>query len=78
MLEEKELKEKLISYILSLQLPNGDFTCSTLYSKINDQSKYQKGHIVFAYSALNCLKILGALDRVDKKLILSSIARHQK
>lgn len=61
-----------------MHLRNGGFTCSTLYSKFPKESKYEQGHIVFNYSALNCLKILGALDKVDKDKVLKNIAAHQR
>lgn len=72
------MKEKLINYILSLQLKNGGFTCSSLYAGINPSSKFHQSHIVFTYSAVNSLKILGAMDKLDKNLILKNIAQHQK
>ena len=72
------MKDKLIEYIVSLQLKNGGFTCSSLYSGISLSTKFQQSHIVFTYSAVNSLKILGALDKVDKKLILKNIGNHQK
>lgn len=77
-LEHNNMKEKLIEYVVSLQLKNGGFTCSSLYSGISLSPKFQQSHIVFTYSAVNSLKILGALDKVDKKLILKNIGNHQR
>ena len=46
---------------------------SSLYSGISLSTKFQQSHIVFTYFAVNSLKILGALDKVDKKLILKTL-----
>lgn len=70
LLDTQDLKSKLIDYIYSLQLSNGGFVSSTLYSKLGEHSKYGQGHIVFTYSALNSLSILGALHKIDKELVL--------
>ena len=70
LLDKNNVKDRIVEYILSLQLKNGGFTSSTLYSQFNGKSKYGQGHIVFTYSALNCLHILGAIDKIDKKIVL--------
>jgi len=59
-------------------LKNGGFAPSTLFSCLNSTSEYEQGHIVFTYSAVNCLAVLNALDKVDKNKVLSSVGRHQK
>jgi prenyltransferase beta subunit len=61
-----EIKEKVIEYVLALQLHNSSFTCSVLYAGFGRKSRHDEGHIVFTFSALNCLAILSALDKVDR------------
>jgi geranylgeranyl transferase type-1 subunit beta len=72
------MREELVEYILSLQLRNGGFTSSVLYSKFPKESKYEENHIVFTFSALNSLKMLSAIDRVDKHTILKNLSKYQK
>lgn len=61
-----------------MEFENGSFSCSSLYTLFPRKCKYEEGHIVFAFSALNCLKMLSAIDRVDSEVILKNIGRYQK
>lgn len=78
-LDHVEDKQQIIDYIYSLQLKNGGFTCSLLYKLLDNGSQYALPHIVFTYSAINCLLILGDdLKRVDRKSLVNSIVKCQK
>lgn len=71
----EETKKKLTDYIYSLQLESGGFSCSQLYRN----NGYELPHIVFTYSALNCLKILGDdLGRLNKPSLLDSVRKCQQ
>lgn len=72
---EEATRKDLKHYVYSLQLEGGGFTCSKLYQ----ENGYGLPHIVFTYSALNCLKILGDdLAQLNKPALIDSVRRCQQ
>jgi prenyltransferase beta subunit len=73
-LPEKTRKD-LTDYIYALQLEDGGFTSSRLYR----DNGYGVPHIVFTYSAINCLKILNDdLSRLNRTQLLGSVKKCQQ
>jgi geranylgeranyl transferase type-1 subunit beta len=71
-------RKQLVNYVYSLQLERGGFICSSLY-RSDSKSNYSIPHIVFSYSAINCLKILGDdLSRLNKKALIDSVVKCQR
>ena len=50
-----------MEHLLKLRTKNGGFGPSTLYSLYEKDTKYDIPHIVFTFSALNCLHAIGGL-----------------
>jgi geranylgeranyl transferase type-1 subunit beta len=60
--------------VLSLEIPTGGWSPSSLYAHFPASTAFHLPHIVFTYSAVNVLALTGGLARINRDACLRSVA----